>query len=380
MMGNNQKEYFGLNSLLNLKEVVDEFNGSKIFLVTGRQSFEACGARPIIDKVCAGKSVYHFSDFQTNPDLKDIRRGIVEFRRLAPDIVIAIGGGSVLDMAKAINALASQEEEPEDYIVGNKNLINPGCPLIAIPTTSGSGSEATCFAVVYIDGVKYSLADKSILPTVAIVDPQLTFSLSTSQIAISGADALCQAIESYWATGSTEESKDYAERALKIILNHLKLAVLTKAESSLIAISEGAHLAGKAINISKTTACHALSYPLTIHLNIPHGQAVALTLPSVLRYNYQVQANDNNDQRGFLYVRQTIEDLIGIFRVKTVDEGVKMLEQLFIDIGFDLKISDPKKELISIDVLLNEVSLERLNNNPRQLTRLEAHKILEHIL
>lgn len=367
-MQSNQTEYLGVGSLNQLDLVLNQFKAERIFLVTGKKSFVESGAKELLVEVLAKKTVHQFSDFQTNPDLKDIKNGIAEFKNFAPDIVIAIGGGTAIDVAKAINILAANSGDPQVYIIGENKITESGRPLVAVPTTSGSGSEATHFAVVYVDGIKYSLAHQNILPTVAIVDPRLTFNLSAKQTAVSGADALCQAIESYWAVGATDESKSCAKQALRLALDNLEAVVTNPTEMARTAMSEAAHLAGKAINISKTTASHALSYPLTTHLGLPHGQAVALTLPLVLRYNSQVQGG------------RAIDELVKICGVETVEQMAGKLEVLFQAIGFSLNLRDFKLTLADIETFLDEASLERMNNNPRKITQADAQNILSSLI
>jgi alcohol dehydrogenase class IV len=158
-----------------------------------------------------------------------------------------------------------------------------GKPLIAIPTTSGTGTEATCFAVVYIDKTKYSLKHSSILPDYTIIDPTLTHAMPPLVTAATGMDALAQAIESYWGVKSTHESQAYAREAITLTLAYLKAACQNEVEAR-DAMSRAANLAGKAINLTETTACHAVSYPITSYFNVPHGHAVALTLASMFGY------------------------------------------------------------------------------------------------
>src|SRR5262249_51347864 len=152
---------------------------------------------------------------------------------------------------------------PEGVVADGLPLLNRGLPLVAIPTTAGSGSEATPFAVLYVGHVKHSIAGPAMLPDVAIVDPSLTDSMSPALTAVTGMDAFSQAVESYWCIHSTERSKAYARRAIALVLEHLEVAVTAPREENRRAMSKAAHLAGRAIAITKTTGAHALSYPLT---------------------------------------------------------------------------------------------------------------------
>jgi alcohol dehydrogenase class IV len=156
-----QKEYVGLGSIACLKEILAELGSKRIFLVTGRRSYSACGAEACLQDLLENYEVHRFCQFTVNPKVDHIDRGIDAFRATGCDTVIAVGGGSTIDMAKAINYLAVQPLTLGGYEIGVKASEATIKPLIAIPTTSGSGSEATHFAVVYVGRQKHSI-DKSI--------------------------------------------------------------------------------------------------------------------------------------------------------------------------------------------------------------------------
>ena len=204
-----QREYFGYKSIINLKNILSKHNPKRIFLVTGKDSYEKCGAKSIISNFLNSYNVVHFNDFEVNPKLKDIEKGITIFKKNNCDFVIAVGGGSVMDVAKSINILSVNKKNTIEYITNKKIIENKGKALAAIPTTSGSGSESTKFAVVYINKTKYSLEHDFMLPDYAIVDPQFTMNLPKSITASAGMDAFCQSIESYWCINSNEESKKF---------------------------------------------------------------------------------------------------------------------------------------------------------------------------
>ena len=284
------------------------------------------------------------------------------------DLVIAVGGGSAIDIAKSINILSSQESRPIEYVQGKLRIKNKGKPFIAIPTTAGSGSEATHFAVIYVDGTKYSLSHDFILPEYAIIDGQLAMSMPKDVSAVTAMDAFSHAIESYWSINSTEESKLYSEKAIKLIVKNINESVNRPSLKSRKAIMEAAHLAGKAINIAKTTAPHALSYILTSNFGIPHGQAVALFLSPILGYNAGVSDGDCNDKRGAVYVLKTIQDLCLMLGRSTPDGAGRAVNDIMKEIGLKTDIKEfniREKEIMEI---VNNVNFERLSNNPRKLT------------
>lgn len=364
-----------------LPSILEELGVRQIFLVTGNQSYFASGLEKAFLTMISPYKVIRFSDFNPNPSLPDIIRGLSLFKKNSKDVVIAAGGGTVIDMAKSIRVLSVQSGPPETYIREPRKISAKGVPLIAIPTTAGSGSEATHFAVVYIDHEKFSLAHENVYPNYAIVDPNLTFSLPRDYSAFSGMDAFSQAVESYWAVNSTQESKQYAREAISLVLNNLVKAVNHPTPDSRVAMAKAAHLAGKAINISKTTAAHALSYPFTSHFGVPHGYAVALTLGEVFTYNSQARENDCNDPRGVEYVHKAIEELLSFFDCYDHACFKEFLTRLMTAIGLETKLSSLNIELEKhLDYFQREINLERLQNNPRSFTFERITELLKAVL
>ena len=376
-----QQEYVGVNSVQNLEGVLSRHNPNSIFLVTGGASYELSGAKSAVEPLLSGFRITRFSDFEVNPKLTDIERGIDIFREADCDLVIAIGGGSVMDVAKSINVLAANDGKPEDYINKKATIENRGKVLVGIPTTSGSGSEATKFAVIYIDKTKYSLEHELVLPDYAIVDPQLTVSLPKGITASTGMDALSQAVESYWCVNSNDESKDYAREAIKLVMGNLSDAVNNPSEVSREAMARAAHLAGKAINISKTTASHAISYPITSYFSIPHGHAVALTVGQMLVYNSGVSEQDVLDQRGVEYVKNIIDEITALLGAEDPQEASKIIADLMDEIGLATKLREVGiKAQEDIDIIVrNGFNPDRVKNNPRELTEEALRVILEGI-
>ena len=378
-----QIEIFGTGSLKNIGRIAQRLNAKRILLVTGTTSFQLSGAKKILEKVLTNYDVTIFRDFEVNPKLRDIKKGIRLFKKTKPNLVIAVGGGSVIDVAKAINALAENAGNPRDYITGREKITKRGKPLIAVPTTSGSGSEATHFAVVYIGKTKYSLAHEYILPNYAIIDPNLTLKLPRKITAASGLDALSQAIESYWSVNATPVSKRYSAIALKLALKSIVASVRQPTRQSRAAMSRAAHLAGKAINLAKTTACHAISYPITSYFGVPHGHAVALTLSSLLRYNADISEAEVMDKRGVAYVNKTIKHLARLIAgSKDVAKAATVLDTILTGVGVETKLSrlNIKTDKDLNLIIKNGFNPDRVKNNPRLLTKEALRKILVNLV
>lgn len=376
-----QKEYVGLGSINCLRDVLAELDSRKIFLVTGKESYSACGAELCLSKLLKGCEVCRFSEFAVNPGIEDVSRGIELFTEARYDTVIAVGGGSVIDMAKMVNFLSVNPLTLDGHRIGTEAFKGLVSPLIAIPTTSGSGSEATHFAVVYIGRRKHSVTDVRMLARVAIVDSNLTMSLSKYTTAVSGLDALSQAVESYWSVNSTNESKHFAEDAIKLIIENITGAVNNPTPHARLEMASAAHLAGKAINVTKTTAAHAISYPLTSYFGIAHGHAVSLTLGSLLIFNSQVTDDDVLDKRGVEFVRKTVNEICEFLGGDDAFDAAERISSLMHSVGLETRLSGmglEKRE--DMEVVVNEgFNAERVGNNPRVLTPQALRRILEQI-
>ena len=355
-------------------EVLKSYSAKKIFLVTGDSSYKkiASDFEPIISSF---DTVRYFG-FKPNPQLNDVIKGIYLFKQFQPDATVCIGGGSVLDMGKLINTLGVQFDSDYKNIIKNNEIKTKGPPLLAIPTTAGTGSESTHFSVVYVDNTKFSLAHPFMMPDKAIVDPELCFNMPKYLAASSGMDALCQSVESYWSNGATYESRGYALEAIKLIRDAIVNAISKNDKTSMIAMSKAANLAGKAINISKTTAPHAISYGITSCFSIPHGHAVSLTLGKF----FEINSSKNNhlvDQKITLEDHQErMHNLFSLFGASTAKECHKKWLELMKNIGLEsdfikLGMSDSEK----IKYIVDSVDLERLGNNPVHVSR----KILQDL-
>jgi len=374
-----QKKYIGIGSIENIKRILFENQYQNVFVVSGKQSYEASGAQAKLAKELDGMRVTYFNDISPNPTREIVQKGIESFQKSGAEIIIAVGGGSAIDTAKAINALTGKEKNITPFITGEVSITTVAVPLVAVPTTSGSGSEATHFAVVYIDTHKYSIAHHEMQPTYAIVDPTLTYSLPAYVTACCGFDALAQAIEAYWSIHSTKESKTYSRQAIPMILNALPSAVSDN-QAARIVMAEAAYLAGQAINIAKTTASHAMSYAFTSQYDLPHGHAVAVTLPRLFLFNSQVDKETITDIRGVAYVQHTLAELMELLGVTTPEEACQKLTSIAQSIGLEMNLRKCGVKSEDIDVLLQGFSAQRAGNNPRYFDQAIARTVLMDLL
>ena len=362
-----------------LESLLIELGSQRIFLIADVTAYAASGASDILEPIISGKLAFTFDDIEVNPKLAGVLACAGKIHDAKPDLLIVVGGGSAMDVAKLANWFASGEEVADLFLAGESIEVGCQLPLVAIPTTAGSGAEATHFAVVYVDGVKKSASHVSLRPTVAVVDPQLTAQLPATITAHSGLDALCQSIESIWSVGANEESLNYATEALDLIWNHLERAVNESTPESRVAMAWGSHLAGQAINITKTTLPHALSYSITTQHEVPHGAAVALTLGPALIYNEGVSDADCMDSRGPDWVRERIDSIRHIMGNTSVEECAAQLKGLLGSIGCPATLVEAgvtnEKQL---QLICKHVNVERLGNNPRHVDQQQIFDLLHN--
>ena len=376
-----QKVIIDQGGINTLGALLDDLKAVTIFFVVDKPAYEFSGAAESLQQCFRNRKVTWFSDFELNPKLEDVARGKELFLQQKPDVVIAFGGGSALDMGKLIASCSVQQADLLELVTGKVALESESPPLIAIPTTSGTGSEATHFAVVYVGEKKYSLADKNVLPEYVLIDPGLTHSLPPDPTASSGLDALCQAIESIWSVGANKESVSYAKEALQLALDYIEQAVNAPTPEARMNMARAAYLAGKAINITKTTAPHAFSYGVTTRYGVPHGKAVALTLTSFLEFNYHVDDASCNDPRGVSSVKSRIkEEILKLLGDGSMEQAKARLDEIKKSVGSPLRLSEVGIKQEDIPELVDMVNLERLSNNPRKITKPEMEAMLKNIL
>jgi alcohol dehydrogenase class IV len=358
---------FRRDQLDDLALYVRRFDPKKVFLVTGKSSFEASGARIFIENLLDTAEVTSFSSFSVNPKIEDLQKGIELFNKGDFSLIIGIGGGSVLDMAKLISVLSHQQAELIDLITGTVKIADLKTPLLAIPTTAGTGSEATHFSVVYINTMKYSVSNPLILPNTVYLSSHFLKEVNPYLAACTGLDAFCQAVESVWSVNATIESEGYALKAIELIWNNLKCTVLYSKTLAMEQMIEASYLAGKAINITKTTAPHAISYAFTSFYNIPHGHAVALSLPFFLEFNYALDNDNCTDSRGAGHVKARIEKILNLINTD-IKSAYNVLENFFSMLGISIDLLE-LIENFDPNIIAENINVERLQNNPRKVTR-----------
>ncbi len=287
-------------------------------------------------------------------------------------LVVAIGGGSVLDMGKSLCALHGKEFESVDelrsYIAG-KNYGNLTAKWIGVPTTAGTGSEVTCWATVwdFEKNAKLSVDTVENYSYAAIIDSELLLTMPTSLAISSALDAVAHATESYWANARNCVSSGLALQAIKKIMSNIDLLWDDeKRKDAFSHIAEGSFLAGLAFSNTRTTACHSISYPLTMKYSIPHGAAVAMLLAPVFRLN--MPCIDDS------------EALLNAYNVKNINELDERICSLLQKAACKAKLREWGAVESDLDALAAAgITKGRADNNPVDLNLDVVKKVLESI-
>lgn len=286
-------------TLFDLSDLRPLLAGKRFLLVHG-PFFDSLPIAPFFSALDA----VPFTGFTPNPLYEQVAVGVDRFRENGCQAIVAVGGGSAMDVAKCVK-LFCRMEPAVNYLTQEK--LDTGVPLYAIPTTAGTGSEATRHAVIYYQGEKQSVSHPSIVPDAAVLLPQVLEGLPLYQKKCTLLDALCQAIESWWSRSATEESAAHSRRAIRGIRENWQAYIEHGDAEAARQILLVANEAGKAINITATTAPHAMSYKLTSLYHLPHGHAVALSMAQVWPYTRDHAGEDVRLQR----VLAELEDLGG---------------------------------------------------------------------
>ena len=284
-----------------LEKQLLSLNLSNVVLILSKGGEIRWDLTEFCEKFAASLKMYiRIFDVPSNPTPEDIHAALEKIGSSPIDTIIAVGGGSCIDLAKGISAFYSQDAVPSAdailQMVKNKSYTScNGLDIIAVPTTAGTGSEVTQWATVWDmrNKEKYSIDCPQLKPKAAYVVPEFTLSLSKELTLSTGLDALCHAVEAYWSTFTTPLVQDLAYRSVELVVSNLK-DVLDHPSDPILRerMCRASLLAGLAFSQTRTTACHAISYPLTMYYGVPHGFAAALSLAGVAELNRGYFVND----------------------------------------------------------------------------------------
>ena len=355
-----------INGIANLPVILKEVGCKKLFTVID-SSYPFLNIKDAIETLPVEEKV-KFSDFTPNPLYEQVCNGIELLKQSQCDAILAVGGGSAIDVAKCIKLAVLAKE-------GNAAIIPPlvsqrlpidgsKIPFIAIPTTAGTGSESTHNAVMYYEGAKQTVTNDGVLPDYAVLEPSVLKTLPLYQKKCTMMDALCQGIESWWSVNSTEESYEYSRKTVELIMANWRKYIFENDAAAAAQIMLAANYGGRAINITQTTAAHAMSYKITSLYNLPHGHAVAVCLPEI--WEYMIAHMDMCiDSRGQKYLASIFSKISNAMGCRLSQEAIHIFRQMIQDLGLMNPIANNTDN--EIGLLVHSVNPVRLRNNPVKL-------------
>ena len=344
---------------------------SSLLIVHGESSYSLSGAEAFLKKFVKNNKIHSWAVKSKDPDSQEIEELSSFIKKVNPSLILSCGGGTVIDTAKASSFLSRQGLGLLSLLEGKRNKYSIKVEEIAIPTTCGTGSESTHFAVIYINNVKHSLADESMKPQYFYLDSSFLINLSPKHMLSSSLDAFSQSIESFWAKSSTDESKLLSLEGISLCVKNYNSLLKADNLHELGLMLTCANKAGQAINITKTTAPHAISYYLSKKLNLPHGFSVFLTLPEIFQFTLSEAIIKKN--------KLDVEIIYRSMGCKDLEGATCLLKKMRKQAAFYMEIlnlSELEIEELSFNAS-QSVNEERLFNHPIRLSKKEIFELTQ---
>lgn len=350
------------DNYIELDQWLEENKCRKLLMVCDGSIFYMDAFNKHLEEIEAkGIEMIGFRDFQPNPLYENVQAGVKLFREESCDSIIAVGGGSAMDVAKCIKLYTNLPGDGENGSWLKAEYVPNDIPFLAMPTTAGTGSEATRYAVIYYDSKKQSVTSESFIPETVLMDPNTLITLPLYQKKATMCDALCHAIESYWSVNSTDESKEYSRAAIRGVMEHMD-GYLANTEEGRAGMLRAANTAGKAINITQTTAGHAMCYKITSLFKAAHGHA-AILCDRVL-FPWMIKNTDKCiDPRGEQHLKSILCEIAYAMGCGTPEQAGNKLNEIFEKLDIDVPVASEEQYI----ELKNSVNPIRLKNHPIQL-------------
>lgn len=357
---------FGIGSLNKLPEILKDNNSEHVFLISDR-GLESIG---VVNKVqdiieAGGIKATVYLDVIPNPTIDIVDEAAALYKECGATSIVALGGGSPLDVAKAVGVLANYGGKITDY-EGLHKVPGPIVPMIAIPTTAGTGSEVTASAVITDEARNYKLSVISyeILPKYAILDPQLIMTAPASIAASCGVDALIHALEAYLSRQASPFTDAMAEKAMELIGKNIRRFVANRQDKEAAsAMMAGSNFAGIAFAWARLGNVHAMSHPVSAYFHVAHGVANAVILPTVVEYN--ALADNGRYKTIYKYICES-NAKVDYFKPEMLVEELKKLNA---DLNIPASLSEVGVTEDMIETMANDaMKSANVLANPRQTT------------
>ncbi|MEG0614155.1 MAG: lactaldehyde reductase [Oscillospiraceae bacterium] len=377
----NETSYFGSGAIASIADEIKKRGFKRAMLVTDRDLIKFNVAQKVIAILDFNKMPYAvFDDIQANPTIENVQAGVAFCNRMKFDYIIAVGGGSVIDTAKAIAIIAKNPEHVDvASLEGAVDTENKSLPLIAVPTTAGTAAEVTINYVITDteNRRKFVCVDPHDIPIVAVIDPDMMASMPKSLTASTGMDALTHAIESYICKGAWEMSDMFALEAIKLIGRSLEKVTNTGNSDARQDLALAQYVAGMGFSNVGLGIVHSMAHPLGAVYDTPHGVANAIILPTVMEYNAPETGNKYQKIAKALGVLQTSTMSPEEYRKAAIDA----VKKLSVSVGIPAKLSDVGVKLEDVDFLAESAFADVCTGgNPRTTSVEEIAELYKSML
>ena len=365
-----ETSYFGRGCRAELPNIIKDRNFRKVLIVTDKPLVDAGVISKITTILDQAKIAFKvFSDVEPNPTIQNVLAGIEVCKDFKADVILAVGGGSPMDTAKGISIVMTNPDRADIISLnGLSNTLNPGMPLICVPTTHGTASEVTINYVITDPDKKIKMVcvDPHDLPIVAVVDSELMETMPKSLASSTGMDALTHAIEGYIAKGKTTMSQMMSLKAIELIFENLEAAVNDKDSKAIENMALAQYIAGMAFSNCGLGIVHSMAHQLGAVYNTPHGLANTLLLPTVMRFNGEVCANDFRE----ILCHIGRPDAKDLNDQDVINTFVWKIEQLSKAIGINQTIKDVGCKEEDLPLLADKAMVDPCKpGNPREVTK-----------
>jgi alcohol dehydrogenase class IV len=372
----------GAHCLQQLPELIAGWQPRRVLMMVGRHVTQDSPLQPVVQALThAGIDVLMLDPVPPEPTVDDVDAVLAAAQAAGPvDLVVGVGGGSAIDVAKAVAVLLAHPAVTVRQLLSGTPVPGRGLPTVMVPTTAGTGAEATPNSIILVpqDALKIGIVSPHLLPDLVLLDPMLTLSLPPHITAHTGIDALCHAIECYTSKKANTFSDLYGLEAIRLIGRSIRRAF---ADGRDVAARQdmllGSYYGGVCIATSSTTAVHALAYPLGGRYRVPHGLSNAMLLPAIMAFNAV-----GNDARFADMARALGLAVNGLTDAQASAAFVQALAQLNADLGITTRLRDLGVTDADLDALVDGAAkvTRLLNNNPRPMTRDDMRAIYASVL
>ena len=376
----NETSYFGKGAREVLVDEIKTRGFNKVLVVTDKALFEVGVTGKVTALLDEAEIAYEvFSEVKPNPTKRNVWDGLEVCKKAQADLLVAVGGGSSIDTAKAISIImANPENEDIVSLEGASNTKNKGLPIIALPTTAGTAAEVTINYVITDEDreVKMVCVDPHDIPIVAIIDTELMASMPKSLAASTGMDALTHAVEGYITKGHNTMSDMFHMEAIKLIFKYLPAAVNEKDEEAIDKMGLAQYIAGMGFSNVGLGIVHSMAHQLGAVYDTPHGIANAILLPTVMKYNGEVCYERFREILIALDV-----DAKDMSKDEVIDTFVGMIVELSKKVGVTQTVSEVGGREEDLDMLAEKAMADAcMPGNPREVTKEDFIKLFKEAM